>query len=211
MVTEEEILGCVPLFDKFGKRAKEIFLKNAYRKTFAKGSRLPLEHIGALTFVKKGNILVFSVGENGEEIFIYKMQKESCSRIKEGLEYEFTSATELIILDETFLTILSSSPSAENFLLKEELKLQENILTQLNLIMFSNVDARLSSFLLSTMQKSHGYTLSLTHETIAKLIGSSREVITRKLKEYTDDGIIEKYRGKIIVKKKDALKKKCRI
>lgn len=212
MVTEEEIIGYVPIYDKFGKRAKEIFLKNAYKKTFQKGSRLPLEYGGALIFVKKGNAYVFSVGENGEEIFIYRLQKENCTRIKAGLEYEFTMATELIVLDGAFLSVfISSSPSVENLLLKEEIKLQDNILNQLNMIMFGSIDARLSSFLLSVMQKNHGHALSLTHETIAKFIGSSREVITRKLKEYSDEGIIEKSRGKIIVKQKDALKKKCKI
>jgi CRP/FNR family transcriptional regulator len=40
-------------------------------------------------------------------------------------------------------------------------------------------------------------TLSITHEEIAMHIGSAREVVTKMLKYFTQEGIVELSRGKI--------------
>ena len=209
MVSEEEIISCFGIYDKLGKKTKELLTKNAYKKTFGKGMQLSIEYRGALLCVKKGTINVFSVGENGGAVFLHKLQKEDCVIIKGAKEYEFASNTELIILDRAYVGILlSSGHTAENFLLKAELKIQENILNQFNSIMFTGLDARLSGFLLDAGAKSHGHPISFTHEQIARFVGTSREVVTRKLKTYEEEGIIEVGRGKVYIKNREVLKKK---
>ncbi|MFA7664352.1 MAG: helix-turn-helix domain-containing protein, partial [Clostridia bacterium] len=44
-------------------------------------------------------------------------------------------------------------------------------------------------------------------EQIAKALASAREVISRQLKDFEEDGIVELGRGKIEIRDKDALKK----
>lgn len=209
MVSEEDIISCFGIYDKLGKKTKELLIKNAYKKSFLKGMQLSVEYRGALLCVKKGAINVFSVGENGGAVFLYKLQKEDCMIVKGAKEYEFATGTELIILDRAYVGILlSSGHTAENFLLKAELKTQENIINQFNMIMFTSLDARLSGFLLDAGMKSHGHPISFTHEQIARFIGSSREVVSRKLKLYEEEGILEVGRGKVYIKNRDFLKKK---
>ena len=209
MVSEEDIISCFGIYDKLGKKTKELLIKNAYKKSFLKGMQLSVEYRGALLCVKKGAINVFSVGENGGAVFLYKLQKEDCVIVKGAKEYEFATGTELIILDRAYVGILlSSGHTAENFLLKAELKTQENIINQFNMIMFTSLDARLSGFLLDAGMKSHGHPISFTHEQIARFIGSSREVVSRKLKLYEEEGILEVGRGKVYIKNRDFLKKK---
>ena len=209
MVSEEDIISCFGIYDKLGKKTKELLIKNAYKKSFLKGMQLSVEYRGALLCVKKGAINVFSVGENGGAVFLYKLQKEDCMIVKGAKEYEFATGTELIILDRAYVGILlSSGHTAENFLLKAELKTQENIINQFNMIMFTSLDARLSGFLLDAGMKSHGHPISFTHEQIARFIGSSREVVSRKLKLYEEEGILEVGRGKVYIKNREFLKKK---
>ena len=209
MVSEEDIISCFGIYDKLGKKTKELLIKNAYKKSFLKGMQLSVEYRGALLCVKKGAINVFSVGENGGAVFLYKLQKEDFVIVKGAKEYEFATGTELIILDRAYVGILlSSGHTAENFLLKAELKTQENIINQFNMIMFTSLDARLSGFLLDAGMKSHGHPISFTHEQIARFIGSSREVVSRKLKLYEEEGILEVGRGKVYIKNRDFLKKK---
>ena len=46
---------------------------------------------------------------------------------------------------------------------------------------------------------------SVTHEQIARCIGSSREVVTRMLKQFSDRGIVSLGRGTVTVLNPDAL------
>jgi CRP-like cAMP-binding protein len=43
-------------------------------------------------------------------------------------------------------------------------------------------------------------TIKITHETISQELGTAREVISRMLKEFERKGLLELYRGKILLK-----------
>ena len=47
----------------------------------------------------------------------------------------------------------------------------------------------------------------MTHEQIARLMGSAREVVTRMLKYFSSEGYVELSRGIVRIKDKDSLKK----
>lgn len=58
-------------------------------------------------------------------------------------------------------------------------------------IVFMSIDKRLAIFLLEDMQLNHSDMITLTHEQIARHLGTAREVVTRMLKRFANDGIIE--------------------
>jgi CRP/FNR family transcriptional regulator len=65
------------------------------------------------------------------------------------------------------------------------------------------MDKRLAIFLLEETQASGSNTVSITHEMIARHLGSAREVITRTLKHLAADGLLEVSRkGITIIDKK---------
>lgn len=49
--------------------------------------------------------------------------------------------------------------------------------------------------------------LVMTHEQIAKYVGSAREVVSRMLKYFEEEGYVELSRGRIRVLDEDALEK----
>jgi hypothetical protein len=65
-------------------------------------------------------------------------------------------------------------------------------------ILFMSIEKRLAIFLLDETARRHSDTLKLTHEQIAKYMGSAREVVTRMLRNFSADGILESGRGDII-------------
>ena len=68
-----------------------------------------------------------------------------------------------------------------------------------------SMDKRLAIFLLDEVSKSGGDTVRLTHEQIAKYMGSAREVVSRMLKYFASEGIVSSSRSegiKIIDKKR---------
>jgi len=70
-----------------------------------------------------------------------------------------------------------------------------------------SMDKRLAIFLLDEAAKTGSDSIKLTHEQIAKYMGSAREVVSRMLKYFTAEGIIEASRtAGIIIKDKKKLR-----
>ena len=59
------------------------------------------------------------------------------------------------------------------------------------------LDKRLAIFLLEQSNIEESDTIKITHEKIANHLGSAREVITRMLKYFQEEGIISLSRGTI--------------
>jgi len=57
-------------------------------------------------------------------------------------------------------------------------------------ILFMKLDKRLAMFLLEEANLENGDTIKLTHEQIAGHMGSAREVISRMLKYFANEGIL---------------------
>ena len=57
-------------------------------------------------------------------------------------------------------------------------------------ILFMSMDKRLAIFLLDECAATGGDTVKLTHEQIAKYMGTAREVVSRMLKYFTSEGLV---------------------
>ena len=71
-------------------------------------------------------------------------------------------------------------------------------------ILFMSFDKRLAIFLLDECSKNGSDNIKMTHEQIAKYMGSAREVVTRMLKYFVSEGLISASRSegiKLIDKK----------
>ncbi len=64
-------------------------------------------------------------------------------------------------------------------------------------IMFKSFDKRLADFLLEESRVESTVILSITHEKIANHMGTAREVVTRMLKYFQGEGMVELRRGVI--------------
>jgi CRP/FNR family transcriptional regulator len=72
-------------------------------------------------------------------------------------------------------------------------------------ILFMSMDRRLAIFLLDESAKNQSDTVKLTHEQIAKYMGSAREVVSRMLKYFAAEGLVVSSRSdgiKILDKKR---------
>ena len=71
--------------------------------------------------------------------------------------------------------------------------------------MFFSLEKRLACFLRDEGEYQNTPVFSATHEQIARHIGSSREVVTRMLKQFADKGIVALGRGTVTVLDYDEL------
>jgi CRP/FNR family transcriptional regulator len=72
-------------------------------------------------------------------------------------------------------------------------------LTILGNVAFSSIVNRIAVFLIEQKEMTASDTIKITHSAIAIKIGTVREVVTRRLNELQDDGIIKLDRGKITI------------
>ena len=74
-------------------------------------------------------------------------------------------------------------------------------------ILFMSFDRRLAIFLLDEASKTGSEVIRLTHEQIAKYMGSAREVVSRMLKYFSTEGMVELSRGGVKLANKQKLRR----
>ena len=77
-------------------------------------------------------------------------------------------------------------------------------------ILFMSADRRLAIFLTDELAKTGGTDVHMTHDQIARYMGSAREVVSRLLKYFAQEGLVRLYRGGVEVLEKEKLAKIAR-
>ena len=95
---------------------------------------------------------------------------------------------------------------AENFALNMAVERFSDVMWVMQQILFMSFDRRLAIFLWDEISKTGDMTVHLTHEQIAKYMGSAREVVSRMLKYFSAEGITENTRGGVTILDKDRLR-----
>ena len=111
----------------------------------------------------------------------------------------------LIVGGCAYENIARRVPSVKIFTYENALSFFSDIMWVMQQIIFMSMDKRLAIFLLDESSKTSSDTIKLTHEQIAKYMGSAREVVSRMLKYFSNEGLISASRTegiKIINKKR---------
>ena len=72
-------------------------------------------------------------------------------------------------------------------------------------IMWKSLDKRVASFLLEESSIEGTHLLKITHEVIANHLGTHREVITRMLRYFQDEGLVKLSRGTVEIINEDKI------
>jgi CRP/FNR family transcriptional regulator len=76
--------------------------------------------------------------------------------------------------------------------------------------MWKSLDKRVAAFLIEEAAIEGSNLLKITHETIANHLGSHREVITRMLKYFQNEGMVALSRGTVEIIDIDKLEELCK-
>jgi len=95
----------------------------------------------------------------------------------------------------------------QNFVYRNTVDRFSDVMWAMEQILFMSLDKRLAIFLLDESAKTGSDSVKMTQEQIARYIGSAREVVSRMLKSFQADGLVELSRGAIRLTDKARLKK----
>lgn len=221
MLNNEElkyIAKHISFWDKLSFEEKNLFINNAAKVTYGKGENLHStdnECLGLL-LIKSGELRTYILSEDGREVTLFRLSEgDSCvlsaSCILNSITFDVLidaeCETEAILLNiGTFSRLTQENIYVENFAYKNAVDRFSDVMWAVEQILFMSFDKRLATFLLDEMVKTKSSEINLTHEQIAKYMGSAREVVSRMLKKFEQHGIIKLSRGSIEIIDKSKLK-----
>ena len=166
--------------------------------------------------VKSGGLRSYMMSDDGREITLYRLSEGdvcilSASCVLDNITFDvFIDAerdTEVLMISSAYFSkLLEQNVYAENFALKIAVEVFSEVMWTMEQILFMSFDKRLAIFLLDETAKAGSDILGLTHEQIAKYMGSAREVVSRMLKYFEKEGIVSLSRGAVKVLCKEKLK-----
>ena len=200
----------LPFWAKLSSGEQTRLDEAAVSRTYEKGERL---HNGradcnGLFLVTKGRLRVFlTTSDTGREITLYRLLERdiclfSASCILQDIRFEvFVEAerqTEVLIIPAgIYQELLDSSRPAADYTSKLMASRFSDVMWVMEQLLFSSLGRRLGEFLLEQRAIEGGDRLSLTHEEIARHLGSAREVVTRMLRYFQSEGLVSLSRGGI--------------
>lgn len=163
--------------------------------------------------VGRGRVRVQLLTAGGREVVLYHVgEGDSCvlttscllgasTYPAEGITE--TEVTAFVLSAQDFNQGLDSSPAFRRFVFANLGKRLSEVIARMEQVAFAPIDARLASCLL-TLSGQQQY-LELTHQALAVELGSAREVVSRHLKHFEDQGWVRLGRGNIELLDRPAL------
>lgn len=208
LMTKNDFLRVFTTIARHGEALADELVREGQRKTVPAGTQIYREGdaCSVIAFVLSGEIRVYKIGETGREITLYEIGPgETCilnaSCILSGKAYPAFAVTLatvdlLLVPSAVFNRLLEEHGAMRSFvfsLLSERLA---GVMALVEEVAFGRMDERLRDYLL---EKSENGSLETTHQKIANDLGTSREVVSRLLKDLERKGEVRTSRNSIIL------------
>lgn len=214
-----ETLTYLPFWKQITNQQQEMLIASAREFSYQKGAILhngSLDCVG-LFLVKQGQLRVYTISEEGRELTLYRLfERDICllsaSCMIRGLQFDVMVSAEedtnvLHIPTSVYQKLMEESIIVANYTNELMASHFSEVMWLMDQIMNKKLDTRIAAFLMEESDLRQLEKLSITHEQIANHLGSVREVVTRMLKHFQDEGLIKLARGNIELLDVEGLRK----
>lgn len=174
-----------------------------------------------LPLVLEGTARIYKIGENGREVTLYRVEAgESCVLTASCVlsHHPFpafaaceTPVTAALVAPEQVARWMTTSPPWREFIFALIAERLDEVFGVIDAVLFQRLDQRLATFLLRRGAEAQAETsIQITHQELAAELGSSREVVTRLLKDLENGRLVRTGRGRIDLLDIPALEAKAR-
>jgi CRP-like cAMP-binding protein len=218
-----DFLATVPLFQGIDREELAKFGELARERSYPKGSVILFQDDpgDSLFVLRSGRVKVVLIGEDGREVILGVLEPGAHFGELALIDDQPRSA-HVIAMDDSQLLILrredfrrrvDANPSVAWAMLQELSRRLRRADEKIGGLVLLDVPGRIARLLLDLAEESGGATIekTLTHQTIAQMIGASRETVSRAMKEFQEAGLIRVERRRIAVANKDALEKRAQV
>ncbi|MBE0687312.1 MAG: Crp/Fnr family transcriptional regulator [Anaerolineaceae bacterium] len=208
MITQEQftrISLALPILHQENAPLINEFQSKAFYARIPSGKDVFVEgdQVDTIALLISGVVRVYKIGETGREITLYRFrQGESCiltaNAILSNKSFPAIATVEedaeaIIIPAEVFRDWVKHYDLWREFVFELLSERLATIMAVVDEVVFQRMDRRVAAWLLKLNVQSDA--IRITHQEIAADLGSSREVISRILEDFSKNGLISLGRG----------------
>ncbi len=206
-----------PFWNEISETEKEFICNHSTDIVYKKGTTIhDSTECSGVIFVQNGCLRVYMMSDEGKDITLYRLYKGdmcmlSASCVLSSITFDVLIDAEedsecYVINGPAFMKISNDNPKVKIFSLETAVSRFSDVMWVMQQILFMSMDKRLAIFLLDESSRTGSDFIALTHEQIAKYIGSAREVVSRMLKYFVNEGIVKSSRKGITIIDKQRLR-----
>lgn len=199
----------LPFWNALKEDEKQLILNNVQKRSYAKNSIV--HHVGSdcigMKIVKYGLVRVFVYSTNGSEITLYRLKsKDICVlsilcmlknlNLDINIEAEEDSLIYIVPID-IYNKLLSNNKAVYDYDREATAQRLTEVVSAFSDVLFFSVGKRIADILVYYSNLYNSDVISITHEKLAKDIGTVREVVSRTLKNLQELKLVEVSRGQI--------------
>lgn len=222
MLTKEDaalMREYLSFWDKLTPQEQQLLIENTACVTYDAGENIhcgDVDCVGVL-LIKSGELRSYILSEEGREVTLYRLTagdvcilSASCilKNVTFDVHIDAEKNSEVLLISATvFQEICLNNVYAENFSYKMTTEKFSEVMWAMEQILFMSLDKRLAVLLLDEIAKTKSDTILLTHDKLAKYMGSAREAVSRMLKYFEREGMVTLSRGGITITDKQKLRR----
>lgn len=201
------IKDALPFWQHVSEQQRQEILNAMILKKYPKGKNLHngSEDCSGLMIVQSGQVRAFILSATGKEVTLYRLFEGdicifSASCIMKNINFDIYVEAEadsevLLIPTAVYNSLSQNSLAVADFTNQLMSARFSDVMWIMEQVLFMSFDERLAIFLLEQSAIDGSDTLEITHETIARHMGSAREVVSRMLKYFQEEGMVSLFRG----------------
>ena len=210
MLTQEHfsrILQALPILQRADRQLANEFRSEAYFARIPAGRDVFVEgdQAEAIALLISGMVRVYKIGETGREITLYRFgHGESCILTANAI-LSHKSFPAIATVEEEAEAVMIPAEVLRDWVKRHDLWREfvfdlfsdrlSTVMTVVDEVLFKRMDRRVAALLLTRSKTLHP--VRVTHQEIAAELGSSREVISRILEDFAQQGLVESGRGTV--------------
>lgn len=198
-----------PIWDKLTREQQELLLQSAVPRRVKKGTIL---HNGSntcigLLLIRSGQLRAYIISDEGREVTLYRLFEMdiclfSASCMLNSLQFDLTIETEKdsevwVIPPEVYRKLMETSIAVSGYTNQLMAARLSEVMWLVEQVMWKSFDKRLAHFLIEESNLEETNILKITHERIANHMGTAREVVTRMLRYFQNEGMVKLTRGTV--------------
>ena len=211
------LAGAFPFWEQLTPEEQERLCRFTRPVHYAKGTRVhsPLENCVGILLLRSGQLRSYLLSEDGRDVTLYRLfggevciLSASCvmDAVNIDLYIDAEEDTEALCISAgIFRQLMQENVYVRCYAYQMTAERFSDTMWTMQQILFMSADRRLAIFLTDELAKTGGEDIRMTHDQMAKYMGSAREVVSRMLKYFAQEGWVRLYRGGVQVLDKQKL------
>ncbi|MGN0706838.1 MAG: Crp/Fnr family transcriptional regulator [Faecalibacterium sp.] len=211
-------LACAfPFWDELTADQQDALCRSTRPVRYPKGARVhsPTESCVGILLLRSGQLRSYLLSEDGRDVTLYRLFRDevcilSASCVLDEVNFDvYIDAEEdteaLCIGAGAFRALIQQNVHVRCYAYQMVSERFSDTMWAMQQILFMSADRRLAIFLTDELAKTGGTELRMTHDQIARYMGTAREVVSRMLKYFAQEGLVSLSRGGLTILDKPRL------